>query len=448
MEKDKDKITYIFVSKRADALPEAKTMLDLGHNVLYWCYDPKSKAKWQGMGITYVDNLFEEIVKYDKDKLVLIFDFSELGDMATFLIKDGYHCVGAALEADKLEEVRTYAKELVAKFMKTPPTREFNSFEEAKSFIRKQKDDDKFVFKPEGEEMPSSWTYVGKDKADMLNRLEYFSKNWTFNCPIKFEMQDFIPGIEADFSGYFNGIGFLEDCFEWYFEDKKAFNGNLGPAVGCADAIQFFATSREPYFKKYMINLIPFLKKSGYRGQISMNNIFSEKDQEPYFLEFCVRNGYDAFQNEMYAISSSSHDPTDLINALAFSKSVPKGYFPHDKYYFNVRCMLADAYFGTPKDYKGHIVGFDDSIKNNLYLEDVYFNELDDKMECAGTSGIICTANTSSDTIDGAISDLYDNILPKLNVADISYRTDGAKRVKKDLTTLMQWGQILPRLKI
>lgn len=439
---------YVFVSNHGDAFFLAYIMQKQGKEVYFYTEDPEARAIGEHMLENRVDDFHEVLLKYpNKDETLLIFDQTGLGAEAELLLKQGYHVYGGSLIADRLEEDRAFATKLLSQAVGVPPTKTFNTFNEAKEFLKTQDKDKRFVFKPSGENVPSDWTYVAHDVADLVSRLNYYEAEWTAT-DISFQLQTFIQGIECDFSGYFSRSGqWIKDSFVWYFEDKKFMNGNLGPNIGCADAFQYFTTEQEPYFKEHLSKFTKFLKKNNYSGQFSVNNIYDPKTKKFYALEISPRMGYDSFQNEIYHLVARKKDPALLLKAVALGIPLPKNYFDPTLYNFNVRISIPPYPNEThePKQSQGHVVDMERSIEKNFYYGDVKYDEKTHKVVCTGSDhvvGVICTLGKE---INGVISDLYLNIAPKLNIAHAQYRTDGGRRVAIALMQLTNDKKILKR---
>jgi phosphoribosylamine-glycine ligase len=437
---------YVFVSKFGDSFFLAYLLKELKHDVYFYVETNRAKKIGSGMGITLVDDFYQIVRETDKDKLILIFDQTGLGEEAEFLMGLGYHVYGASAIADKLEENRSYATKLLSEIMPVPPTKTFTDFGEAKRFLQDQDDEKRFVFKPEGEDTPSDWTYVSRDVPDLLRMLDYYKENWSLP-EIKFELQTFIKGIECDFSGYFSHSGkFIENSFVWYYEDKKFLNGNLGPAVGCADALQYFTTSKEPFFKAYLSKLVPFLRKNKFSGQFSINTIYEVETKKFYALEISPRCGYDSFQNEIFHLVSRGKDPALLIRAVALGEKLPADYFDTKLYNFDIRISIPpypNDEPGTPG--AGVTIEMDKSIKKNFLYGDVMYNPKTHKIECTGADDVVGTLCAQGSSVVEAISILYMELAPKLNIANVQYRTDGGRRVLGNIMQLQQDKKILPR---
>lgn len=435
---------YIFYSKFADSIFLAKLLSDQGKNIAYYIHDKDCKNVGKNMGINIIKNFFKELSKSDPKQTIVIFDQTGFGSLGDFLKKKGWFIHGASEFADKLEEDRTFATKLFANIANVPKTTTFTDFNSAKLFLRHKQKDERFVFKPEGEDMPNQWTYVSKDIADMISKLDYYKTCWEHG-DIKFELQEFIKGLEADFSGYMNVKGqWIEGAFEWYFEDKKFLNGDIGPTVGCADSMLYYTSSKEPYFKEHLSKLTNILKENGFTGQIALNNIFSEMDHKAYVLEATPRFGYDSMQNEVYILDEHNKDITKLFDAVAIGTPLPKNYFPQNIWGLDVRISVPPY----PNDdfaekSKGHVVNFDKSLKEHFYFHDIMFNKETDTYECTGSYGSVGVIVTCDPSATICIDKMYKELIPKLNISEAQYRTDAGKRVPDDVKKLKEWGILL-----
>lgn len=434
---------YIFISKCGESLFLARMLHNLGKEVHFYIDEHSARSLGKGLGFDITDDFHNLLNKIDKKEIVLIFDDTGMGDEADFYKNLGYHVFGAAAINDKIEEDRSYATQLLSKFMPVPPTTSFSSYDEGITFLRKQNKEARYVFKPEGDNNFNSMTYVGKSIIDLVNQIEYYKKDTTLP-PMKFELQEFIEGIEMDFSEYLRSDGkVIDDSFEIYMEEKKMMNGNKGVATGCADAIQYFTTKDEPYYKEYMSKFTSFLREHGFNGQFSINNIVSKKDHKPYALEISPRLGYNSSEGEFYLLWAAGKDPSLLIDAVAMNKALPKGYFPQKKFAMSVSITIPPYPFKDGSAAKGQRILMEPDIAKNFMPADVMYNPLTDCLECTGCDGWLGTMTNSGDSIQGVIDDMYKNIMPKLSIANVQYRTDGGARVESDLKTLREWKTIL-----
>lgn len=452
---------YIFHSKFGDSLFLALWMAKHGKDVSFYIDNEKDKDTGRNMGINIVEDFDKEIYKTTPQDTMIIFDQTGFGYKAARLKKLGFPIYAASILADKLEEDRTFATKLLSEVMNVPKTVTMNSFDEGRAFLKSKNSSDRFVFKPNGEDTPSDWTYVSRDRNDMLSQIDYYNANW--NLPkVSFELQEFIEGIEVDFSGIMNVNGnWLGNGFQLYFEDKKFLDGNKGLSVGCADAIQYYTSANEPFYRDILSKFTEFLGENNFTGQFSINMLISNKDHKPYALEITPRFGYFSLQNEIHTLLSSSKDPELLLRAVALGEPLPKDYFPLGSAPYNYypqgakhsaipRIAMSVGVSIPPypnlentSSARGKTVQFEKSIENNIYWGDIMYSKKDSQYECTGSDGVIAVCSVMGATPGNCIRKMYDDILPNIYARSIQYRMDAGKRVADDIYKLRQWKLIL-----
>ena len=244
-----------------------------------------------------------------------------------------------------------------------------------------------------------------------------------------FDLQEFIEGEEADFSAYFDGDKFMVGSTALDIEEKKSGDGNKGSATGCMGNIILYV-NKSRYFDEYIKKLEPILKKMGYVGQISINNIFSHKDGKPYGLEFTPRMGWDAQTTEMAILKSAGRNISDFYIALATKKRFD---FPYNRVGTGIR-IYTSSVDADHTAIKGRFMSFSPKVKENLwfyntsYTNDMYIIENNPVM-------VVNYADTSlQKSIDGAYE-----VLKNVNVPDIYYRMEIGKRAETVIRFLKKY---------
>lgn len=435
--------TFLFLNISGDFESIAMRVKAEG-NPIYYYKNPRTQAKGRedtGVGIfdkkEIIDDFWEVLNKESKDNLIIVVDDNGQGDMLEYLRNDGWKIIGGNSFADKIEHERGAGTKLMGKLgLGLPEEHNFNNLNEGISFVESQDDDYRAVFKPEGENFAgSSKTYTGKNRDDLIGFMKWMindSKEKHYSVE-KFLLQEFIDGIECDFAGYFNGEEFLP-CVILDIEEKKSGDGNKGEAVGCAGNI-ILTLEKSRYFDEYLVKLTPLLKKTGYVGEISINNIFAygnEKYQEgmPYGLEFTSRFGWDAAMNELCIIEESGGSIAEFYEKLVYKQPYK---FPYNMFSCGVR-----VYTGSVSLKKDEVAGryfsYDKSIENNLWFYSVSKSDEGYRVE---DNPLLCV-NTANKSLQNCIDECYKK-LDKLYVPDIYFRNQIGQRASKVLRFLHKY---------
>lgn len=380
---------------------------------------------------------FKIINSSNKSNLIIIFDDNGDGGYADHLRKEGWMVVGGSELSDKLESDRWWGLQVAKKIMDIPESYYFGTFEEGINFLKGRDKKERWVFKPQDNDVPKDKTYVSKDIGDLIETMKLYQSEWQWKDG--YVLQMFIEGILTSFNCYFDGNDWLKDSFSWYLENKPFMTGDNGPATGSEIAVQIWRKNEGPYFD-ILNKLKPMLQKANYHGQIDVNAIFSDKDHKPYFLEWTPRFGYEGLDMEITTVEENGRTFADLIKQLATGG---KGsLFPLDK----VAVVLRVSIPPYPSEDSLHItsgIPFNWSKKWDRYffpLEPMYDKK--HGMVMCGLAGDVCTITCLDSTLKGAVAMVYDTYLPTLDVKDKQFRTDLGQDAEKRLKKLRDWGII------
>jgi len=432
------KYTFLLVNVGGQLLSLAQRIKQEGYTIYMYVYPEMREHGLQtGVGILadkeMVTDYYEILNKIPKEELIILVDDNGKGHEFDFLRKQGYMVVNGSAFAEKIEYDRSIGTQLMQKIgLAVPQTHSFDSIEKAIGFAEKQKEDIRFVFKPDGEDFAgSSRTYTAKNLRDLIDYMK-FTKSEIDSHKItmeSFDLQEFIEGEEADFSAYFDGDKFMVGSTALDIEEKKSGDGNKGSATGCMGNIILYV-NKSRYFDEYIKKLEPILKKMGYVGQISINNIFSHKDGKPYGLEFTPRMGWDAQTTEMAILKSAGRNISDFYIALATKKRFD---FPYNRVGTGIR-IYTSSVDADHTAIKGRFMSFSPKVKENLwfyntsYTNDMYIIENNPVM-------VVNYADTSlQKSIDGAYE-----VLKNVNVPDIYYRMEIGKRAETVIRFLKKY---------
>ena len=438
--------TFLFLNIGGDFLSIAQRIKEAGYPIFF--YKSKGQAKGRedsGIGIfdkkEMVDDFYEIINKIPPEQLIILIDDNSLGDEMDFLKNQGYTVIGGSAFGDKIEYSRSLGTKLMRKIgLNVPDEHSFESINDGIKFLEGQTEDARFVFKPDGDEFAgSSKTYTGRNKQDLLDYMEWIKtnseeKHYTIK---KFLLQEFIEGIEADFSAYFNGYDFMEGSICIDIEEKKSADGNKGEATGCMGNILMFV-EKSKYFTEYISKLAPALRNVNYIGQISINNIFAYgngkyKEGQPYGLEFTPRFGWDAHLTELAIMQDAGIAPCEFYIALANQEPFD---FPHGKVGCGIRVYSGSVNL-KKDDVSGRIMSFPSSIEKNLWFYSI--SKKNDKYIIEDNP--VTVVNTVGKNLKKTIEECY-SMTKKINLPDPYYRMEIGQRADKVLKFLRKFNWV------
>jgi phosphoribosylamine-glycine ligase len=386
----------------------------------YTCFSWFSKECLKGKGetgkhlIKREEDLFDILVKYkdNKQKLIILIDDNSQGDLCDYLRSEGWKVIGSSHFADEMEHERADGNKLAEDIgLKVPPTKSFTDFKTAIDYLQKieaKYGDVKFVFKGDGVDLAgSSKTYLAKTIADMIWYIQWIDKDQAIhNYHVdKFELQMVIDGIEADFASWFNGERFIP-AMTVTFEQKKVHG--LGAAEGCTGQVCFFVDpTKEKFYKDYTSKLLPHIKGTG-ANEWAANNIISEKERLPYFLEWTPRFGWDSTFGELSLLLDAGRSIGDFFIKIADKQPFPKDYFPYHRYSAAVR-LYSENMGRKGEDVKGKPIMWNKKYDKNFWWYGIRGRD-DGRYEI--TDNPIGVATAIGDSIEEAIKNVYDLIKP------------------------------------
>jgi len=133
-----------------------------------------------------------------------LFDMSGNGKMADSLRESGKKVIGSSSFCDELEEDRKKGFKLMESCgFDVPEYREFNSFDDAIEFLKDQ--DDTFVFKASGKNIPCKYSYVPDDNSELIPYMNFLKEELKDEKDISIVLQRKIVGATVSTEGWFNG---------------------------------------------------------------------------------------------------------------------------------------------------------------------------------------------------------------------------------------------------
>lgn len=410
--------------------------LDAGHDIKLFI--PKDNGERQKTG----DGLVEKVPHWEAHvkwaNLIVCTQNNKYIQALDNLRKEGYPVFAPSKEGHDLEVNREFGMQVLKRYgIDVPPYKTFGSFDEVEKFLWKS--DERWVFKTLGDEQDKSLSYCSKSAADLIQQIRHWKKQGKkLKGPCM--LQQFIEGVEFGVSGFFGPHGF-NSHFSECFEHKKLFPGEIGPNTGeMGSCLKYVKKSK--LADEALKPIIPFLKKTGYIGDID-NNCIIDKQGKVWPLEFTARLGYPAF---WIMLSQHQGDPAQWMLDLIKGKDSQK--VTED---IGTGVVLAQPKFpyGTSQDQaSGHpLYGITPDIMPNVHLVDVMAGKAVDNVDgkpketdMLMTSGeyIACITGLGK-TVRESSKNAYKNI-EQIHVSNAFYRNDIGEKVKKMIPELQAHG--------
>jgi phosphoribosylamine--glycine ligase len=203
--------------------------------------------------------------------------------------------VGSSELGGRLEHDRKFGMEFAkAGGIAVADFQEFSgpmAFRKASEFLFSKPSDVAWVFKIEGKAPENVGTYVAKEgRNEMLRMLMYFQDQYVREkVQPKFILTKKIDGVEVSTEAWFNGMDFFLPNHT--IERTKLFPGDLGEKTGCEGNVVWSAPE-SPLYHRLLAPLRAALDGK-FVGPLDVNVII-DNENEPTFLEFSPRFGYDA----------------------------------------------------------------------------------------------------------------------------------------------------------
>ena len=281
------------ISKNGDAAGLCHQFKREKHDVSFYIEDKELRDSMENI-IPHVGSINEGLVKGPD---LVLFDREGNGKLADQLKKQGFPVCCASATADKMELDRQFGIDLMEKNgIKVPKTEHFGDVKSAIAYV--EKNSKAYAVKLDGNKGSAS-SYVSKDAADMIDYLKYQDEMGLIEPGCKFVLQDVVKGVEISTEVWFSN-GKPIGPYNSTFETKKFIPGDLGPNTGCETSAVFYYAGASQMVKKTTAKIFHFLEREKWTGPLDINCIVSEKDHEPYGLEWTVRLGYSA----IYALAA------------------------------------------------------------------------------------------------------------------------------------------------
>lgn len=283
-------LKILLVDQDAVALAFALRCVKAGHAVRWFIKPDKSNNQRTGDGFKGIQKISNWLSSVKWADLIWCANNSDYIPKLDSLRKEGVNYFGPSKMSADLEIKRAEGMKFLEKNkIEVPSFKQFASLAEAEAHVRKT--EERFVFKTLGDNEDKSLSYVSKDPADMIARLQRWQKlNMNPKGPVM--LQEFIEGIEFAVSGWMGKKGFVGLPNE-NFEHKKLLSGNAGPNCGETGTIMKYVNG-SALAESVLFPLEKALVKMGHMGDIDVNCIIDKKGKA-WPLEFTMRPGWPAF---------------------------------------------------------------------------------------------------------------------------------------------------------
>jgi phosphoribosylamine--glycine ligase len=419
---------FLFISRQALIHDLAIQVQQEGHAVRYAI---SSKADRD-----VADGFLEKVEDWESARDwadVFVFDDNDFGDAAEKLRRDGKLVVGGTKYSDRLEDDRDFGQaEMKAAGLSTLPSWDFDSFDAAIEFIRKNPD--RYVVKPNGKAQNEKvLSFVGQeeDGRDLIVMLERYRKGWASKIR-SFQVQKFVSGVEVAVGAFFNGRDFILPFFV-NFEHKRMFNDDIGPSTGEMGTSCFWAPANR-LFHETLGRMKDRIQ--GYVGYIDINCIVNARGIHP--LEFTTRFGYPTINLQIEGVLSKWGD-----FLLALAKGEPFELRTKRGFQVGVVVGVPPFPFVDPDAFRKYsedaVVLFKKELKEGLHPCDIKL--VDGDWRLAGNSGYALVITGSAATMEEARKEAY-NRLKNIMIPNMFYRTDIGERWARDGDLLQTWGYL------
>lgn len=274
----------LLVSRWGESLDIAVALQEEGNAVRFYIEDRGSRE----IGYGFVPKV-RDWKKHEAWADLILFDYTGYGAEAQRLRQSGKPVFGGTPYTDMLELDRNFGQQqLQLHRIKTIPSREFHSFQDAIRFVEAHPN--AYVVKPMGETQElKQLLFVGKDDRgeDVVRLLRAYEKSWGSDFGT-FQLQRRVKGVEISISAFFNGSAFLNP-YNITFEHKKLFPKEVGVSTGEMGSSMFWV-SHSPLFERTLRKFEATLAREGFHGHIDINCIVNGNGIYP--LEFTSRFGY------------------------------------------------------------------------------------------------------------------------------------------------------------
>lgn len=353
--------------------------------------------------------------------------------------KFGTKVVGASEWSGRLEHDRSFAIQMAKEAgISVPKIREFSghgAWDDAKRYVGGISSDKKLVWKPNGE-APAS-TFVAESVDEMMEMFPYWSELFAeHGHNPSFIITDAIEGEEISTEGWFNGEQFYLPNHT--LERTRFFDGDHGEKTGCAGNVVWH--DETPLYHRLFDKMAPIFA-GRYNGPVDINVIIEKDSNEPVFLEFTPRFGYDALFGLMEILDS---DLGELFYETAYGRQINAKI--ENGFSGAVRVHVPPYPEPSAEDDKQRPVGLPifgmpetDQIFGGYYPVEVMFK--DGKFLTTGPDGYVMVVAGKGQSPREATEAAY-NLIEKTRIPTARWRMDLAVKFQDIYETIKRSGWI------
>lgn len=371
---------------------------------------------------------------------IYFFDCTNNGDVADTLRKQGRYVVGGGSFCDRLEMDRSFGQKFAESHgILVPHTKAFGNALQAIAYMRsttkQELGDGGWAWKPD-KDLGAAATMVGDtEKVCAFVERTIIPKHGNNVACI---VQERIPGVALSTARWWNGHAWTGP-YEGSLEEKKFMNGDIGAATGCSINTVWFYLEDEPKIAqalKWNDLAESFRKYNAPPGLYDINAVVNR--QGAYFLEWTPRLGIDSEIASQRGITSLR----ELLDRLAHGKDC-EDLFRVNTAYHAVRVTIppypceakeleqSDVAMGVAVD------GVDSLWNGEFVAMGVCNSKLG--LESANPFGYIGSVVIADKNVERGYARI-EKAIKKLNIANLQYRTDGAKIITKDIHDMQKAG--------
>lgn len=342
--------------------------------------------------------------------------------------------IGASSLGGQLEHDRAFGIEFAKKAgVKVPEVEEFTgpaAFRRAREFLQTKPKEINWVWKVNKKAPSGVGTYVAKGgRSEMLRMLKYWEEQYRKeSISPNFVITTKIEGEEISTEAWFNGRSF--ELPNHTLERNKFFNGDLGEKTGCSGNVVWATDKDAPLYRKLLEPLTAELADK-LVGPLDVNVIIEKKTNEPVFLEYSPRFGYDAIFSLMELMES---DFGEFLYQIA-SGQVWRGRISSG-FSGDVRLHIPPFPAKSSKDKAPNeaegvpIFGIDtDKYNRHQHLVEVMLDR-DDEPVSSGPHGYVMSVTGRGETVRDAEEAAYKQV-DKIRIPNMRYRTDLADTIEE-----------------
>jgi len=415
-------VKFLFRSSDGMCLPQALRVKAEGHQVKLSVQMPEQQDGGSGLidkAMNFQAALdWADIVIYDVQDGPLYAEAER--------VREQKPTIGASALTNQLEHDREFGIEVARSAgIKVPEVEEFvghRAFGKANEYIKSFASSVNWVWKANGEAPTGARTFVANGGRDemrgVLKHLEDLYRQQKKSAD--FILTTKIEGAEIGTEGWFNGTTFL--CPNHTIERTKFFNGDLGEKTGCSGTSVWATSLESPLPQKLLLPLVSVLAGK-YVGPIDVNVIIEKNSNQPVFLEFSPRMGYDATFALMELIPLGEF--SRLLYATATGQSIQlsiQSVFSGD-----VRVHIPPYPAKSSKDSDGESVGVPIFGLKKSYNSHVHFVEVmldhEDELVSSGPHGNVLSVTATGDTVEQA-EERAIKLTKTITIPNMRYRLD------------------------